>query len=158
GQRALDRGSLRAAVPAASAAGEDGIRPRLRQVLAIQDPDLFRPARRDRSGAGGSRFPRRQRTLEIGMDQDHETARLGIHLLRHETCPPPPLREISASARDQAVSRGSAWPIVTGMYAAAYPGLAPRHLVRRGGPRDSGFPFDAPRRWCFYRARNAIYY
>ena len=43
------------------------------------------------------------------------------------------------------------------MFVPVYQGLTPLDLLRR--PRSStSFPFDAPHRWYFYRARNAIYH
>ena len=44
------------------------------------------------------------------------------------------------------------------MYVPAFPGLALADLVRPGAHRSERFPFDAPRRLHFYRARNAIYH
>jgi len=44
------------------------------------------------------------------------------------------------------------------MYVPIYQGLTPLDLVRPVRPRAGCFPFDAPRHWYFYRARNAIYH
>jgi dTDP-4-amino-4,6-dideoxygalactose transaminase len=44
------------------------------------------------------------------------------------------------------------------MYVPVYQGLTPFDLLRPGRSGPMGFPFDAPRRWYFYRARNAIYH
>jgi dTDP-4-amino-4,6-dideoxygalactose transaminase len=48
---------------------------------------------------------------------------------------------------------------VTGTFVPTYQGLSAGDFVRPAQPaRVAGFPFDAPGRLAFYRARNAIYY
>ena len=44
------------------------------------------------------------------------------------------------------------------MYVPVYQGLTPLDFLRRPRPDAVCFPFDAPRRRYFYRARNAIYH
>jgi len=44
------------------------------------------------------------------------------------------------------------------MYAPVFQGLTPFDLIRPARTGATTFPFDAPRRWYFYRARNAIYH
>jgi len=44
------------------------------------------------------------------------------------------------------------------MFAPVFQGLAPFDLLRPARAGVSTFPFDAPQRWYFYRARNAIYH
>jgi dTDP-4-amino-4,6-dideoxygalactose transaminase len=44
------------------------------------------------------------------------------------------------------------------MYVPVYQGLTPIDFIRRERPEAICFPFDAPRRRYFYRARNAIYH
>jgi dTDP-4-amino-4,6-dideoxygalactose transaminase len=47
---------------------------------------------------------------------------------------------------------------VTRTFVPTYQGLSPADLVRPSASRETCFPFDAPHRLSFYRARNAIYY
>jgi dTDP-4-amino-4,6-dideoxygalactose transaminase len=44
------------------------------------------------------------------------------------------------------------------MHVPIFHGLAPRDLLGPARPGAVCFPFNAARRWSFYRARNAIYY
>jgi len=44
------------------------------------------------------------------------------------------------------------------MFVPVYQGLTPIDFVRRARAHLWQFPFDAPRHWYFYRARNAIYH
>ena len=47
---------------------------------------------------------------------------------------------------------------VVGTFVPTYQGLSATHLVRRPSASQAPFPFNAPRRIAYYRARNAIYY
>ena len=47
---------------------------------------------------------------------------------------------------------------VIGTYVPTYQGLSATDFVRSAGNGDTCFPFDAPHRLPFYRARNAIYH
>ena len=47
---------------------------------------------------------------------------------------------------------------VVGTFVPTYQGLAPTHLIRRPSASEAPFPFNAPRRISYYRARNAIYH
>jgi len=44
------------------------------------------------------------------------------------------------------------------MFVPVYQGLTPLDFARPARSHAGHFPFDAPRRWYFYRARNAIYH
>ena len=47
---------------------------------------------------------------------------------------------------------------VVGTFVPTYQGLTATHLVRRPSAAQAPFPFNAPRRISYYRARNAIYH
>ena len=47
---------------------------------------------------------------------------------------------------------------VVGTFVPTYQGLTATHLVRRPSRSEPPFPFNAPRRISYYRARNAIYH
>jgi dTDP-4-amino-4,6-dideoxygalactose transaminase len=47
---------------------------------------------------------------------------------------------------------------VVGTFVPTYQGLTAMHLVRRPYTSESPFPFNAPRRISYYRARNAIFH
>ena len=47
---------------------------------------------------------------------------------------------------------------VVGTFVPTYQGLTATHLVRRPSASQAPFPFSAPRRISYYRARNAIYH
>jgi perosamine synthetase len=47
---------------------------------------------------------------------------------------------------------------VVGTFVPTYQGLAAMHLVRRPSASEAPFPFNAPRRISYYRARNAIFH
>ena len=47
---------------------------------------------------------------------------------------------------------------VVGTFVPTYQGLSATHLVRRPSASQAPFPFNAPRRISYYRARNAIYH
>jgi len=47
---------------------------------------------------------------------------------------------------------------VVGTFVPTYQGLAAMHLVGRPSVSEAPFPFNAPRRICYYRARNAIFH
>ena len=47
---------------------------------------------------------------------------------------------------------------VVGTFVPTYQGLAATHLIGRPSALEAPFPFNAPRRIAYYRARNAIYH
>ena len=47
---------------------------------------------------------------------------------------------------------------VVGPFVPTYQGLSAAHFVRASAPRDMPYPFNAPHRLSYYRARNAIYH
>src|SRR6266850_6694755 len=146
-RRLVQRGARRPAVPV-----EDRPRPRVPYVLAVQAAHVFRRAGRLRPRPAGDRLSRRHGAVEAGMDAGGAPARLAVRVFDQQASPAFAFHQISDGAGDQEMAS------VVGTFVPTYQGLSAAHLVRPAVKGAMPYPFNAPHRLSYYRARNAIYH
>src|SRR6478672_11457427 len=86
------------------------------------------------------------------MDVRCARARVAVRVFSQPPSPAFAFAEVSNGAGDQEMAS------VVGTFVPTYQGLSPAHFVRASVPRAMPYPFNAPHRIAYYRARNAIYH
>src|SRR5262245_14585415 len=86
------------------------------------------------------------------MDLGGTRARLAVHLFEHETSATLAFHQIQGRAGVETMEG------ITGTFVPTYQGLSATHFVRPRVAAAPPFPFSAPHRLTYYRARNAIYH
>src|SRR5262245_66247427 len=87
------------------------------------------------------------------MDIHRARSRLVVHFFQQQASAAFAFHQISDGAGDQEEMAS-----VVGTFVPTYQGLAATHLIGRPSALEAPFPFSAPRRIAYYRARNAIYH
>src|SRR5688572_28340298 len=86
------------------------------------------------------------------MDRDLARPRLGARFLANKASPAFALDEVPDGAGVEEMAS------VIGTYVPTYQGLSATDFVRSASSGNDWYPFNAPHRLPFYRARNAIYH